>query len=111
MTISRWTALSWAVRFAEHGITIAALSALGLIAWLGGTWWNDRRNRTRRQATTRAAAPRHAPAWAHPDLADDDWERLHAAVHQHGRAGTDQQLREQCEEIYNRQETASDHRD
>jgi hypothetical protein len=103
--ISHWTLLSWAVSFAEHGITIAGLTALGLAAWLGGLSWTDRRNQQRHQAIQAARDAAPTPAWADPGLADDgDWERLHNVVHQHEHTGTDQRLREQCEAIYRQEE-------
>ncbi|MET9222406.1 hypothetical protein ABZX65_27080 [Streptomyces sp. NPDC003300] len=103
MKPSRWTLLSWAVTFGAHGLDIAVIGSMTLAAILGGTWWNDRRTRLRHQAIERAhnAAPRPAPSWAHPHLADHgDWERLYNAVHQHGQRGDDDQTRQQCEAIW-----------
>jgi hypothetical protein len=105
MRPSNWTLLSWAVSFGQYGMYIAVIGTVALATSLGGLWWGDRRNRARREAIQAAhdAAPRPAPAWAHPDLPDDgDWERLHGIVHQHEHRGDDQQ---QCEEIYRQEET------
>ncbi|MFJ2630907.1 hypothetical protein ACIO6U_02945 [Streptomyces sp. NPDC087422] len=101
MKPDNWTLLSWAVTFGAHGLDIAVIGSMTLAAILGGTWWNDRRTRLRHDAIQRAhnAAPRPAPAWAHPHLADHgDWEQLHAAVHQHADHGHQQQHKDRQEE-------------
>lgn len=102
MRPDNWTVISWAVSFGAHGGQIVLVVLAVTALWWAGDWWGGRRNRLRHEAIERAHAAA-APAWAHPDIGDDgEWERLHDVIHQHPQPGDDQQLQQQCEEIYDR---------